>query len=382
MPGAVLLAAACGGASEPIVVTWGTAGEESVKSVAVDADGNSYVLGSTTGAFAGAVNQGKRDLFLSRVDRTGEVAWTRQWGSAEDDKPIAVFVDGESLLVVTSTATGTPSCPSADVWMDRLATDGQEIERVQAQLTGLVDPGHAYLSPVGVTLSGTGQQVDAEGCTSLVWMALVDGTGGVIENWTGNPNGDDYFIELGGREVSNATGAPYVIVYRRNDYVPEGWTEYLMRFSDWSLPSASPVWSAYGGVYELDGAAYTVTMIDYDYPSERATIVRLDAWESPLNLPSFVRMGHGDVPAVFGEVALDGDFMADSSEHFQHVALRFDPDDGSLGEPRVLLDDSDPRFDRVYLHDMAVTTGGWAHVGGVFSPAETGTDAMLVIVQL
>ncbi len=75
------------------------------KTVAVSSDQNVYVAGSTTGSFGSQTNQGGRDVFVSKVDGTGSIQWTKFVGSSGDEEAfgIAVSPDGNSIYVVGRT---------------------------------------------------------------------------------------------------------------------------------------------------------------------------------------------------------------------------------------------------------------------------------------
>ena len=60
----------------------GTTAWDSADGIAVDASGNSYIAGYTTGDLAGP-SQGDRDAFVAKYDSSGEVDWIRQLGGGE-----------------------------------------------------------------------------------------------------------------------------------------------------------------------------------------------------------------------------------------------------------------------------------------------------------
>jgi enterochelin esterase-like enzyme len=71
--------------------------------VAVDATGAIYVGGYTKGDLGGA-NQGDKDVFLAKLDGEGRQTWLRQFGSAGEEKGMAVAVSGTSVYVAGMTA--------------------------------------------------------------------------------------------------------------------------------------------------------------------------------------------------------------------------------------------------------------------------------------
>ncbi|MFO7654509.1 MAG: SBBP repeat-containing protein [Candidatus Krumholzibacteriia bacterium] len=78
--------------------------------VAVDADGNAYVTGSTMGRIADdAVKTPVFDLFLRKYDPSGEVLWTQQVNAGADieGKGVAVDGSGSGAVYVTGYTRGT-----------------------------------------------------------------------------------------------------------------------------------------------------------------------------------------------------------------------------------------------------------------------------------
>ncbi|PKN46516.1 MAG: hypothetical protein CVU59_05800, partial [Deltaproteobacteria bacterium HGW-Deltaproteobacteria-17] len=75
--------------------------------VTVDASGNIYVTGRTTGALDGQVNQGDFDAFLSRFDADGNRTWTRLWGSIDDERGHGLTTDASGNIYITGLTSGS-----------------------------------------------------------------------------------------------------------------------------------------------------------------------------------------------------------------------------------------------------------------------------------
>lgn len=93
---------ACG---SPFSKRWGTTGDDYVHALDVDTDGNSYVGGSTTGALGGP-NAGDYDGFLSKVDSTGSLVWSAQWGSSAGESVTDVLHLADGNTVITGSTLG------------------------------------------------------------------------------------------------------------------------------------------------------------------------------------------------------------------------------------------------------------------------------------
>jgi hypothetical protein len=92
----------------------GTAGDDKVNAVAADSTGV-YVAGVTDGAFPGGTNAGYEDAFLQKYDANGNLVWSQQFGTADQDLATGVAVDSSGVYVVGSTA-GSLSGTSAGMW--------------------------------------------------------------------------------------------------------------------------------------------------------------------------------------------------------------------------------------------------------------------------
>ena len=82
-------------------------GIASAKATAVDANGNVYVIGDSTGSFGSEVNQGDQDVFLTKYDSAGNVQWTKLLGSADSASGYGLAIDPKSGgVVVSGSVTG------------------------------------------------------------------------------------------------------------------------------------------------------------------------------------------------------------------------------------------------------------------------------------
>lgn len=91
-------------------VQLGSEANESVTDIAIDVDGNVIVTGHTLGTMA-APFLGGTDGFATKISPAGTVLWTTQWGSSGTDTPHGVAVDafGNSFIVgSTSGSLGSP----------------------------------------------------------------------------------------------------------------------------------------------------------------------------------------------------------------------------------------------------------------------------------
>lgn len=84
---------------------FGTSASDQARAVAVDADGGVAVVGSTEGAFGGP-NAGGADALVRTFDAEGAVRWTRQFGTASDDALGDVAVDAAGRVYAVGDTDG------------------------------------------------------------------------------------------------------------------------------------------------------------------------------------------------------------------------------------------------------------------------------------
>jgi hypothetical protein len=110
------------------ITQWGTDSWDYVSDMAVDKNGDSFVVGETGGTFAGETKSGRGNAFVSKINAAGEVVWTRQWGSATGATAAwAVAVDGTGNVFVGGRTFGTLATDNAggfDVFLRKFTAEG------------------------------------------------------------------------------------------------------------------------------------------------------------------------------------------------------------------------------------------------------------------
>ncbi len=98
-----------------LISGWGTQFgplDSEATDVAVDSDGNSFIVGYTTSVIElGYTSQGNGDMFIARYDAHGNRTWIRQFGSAGIDRANAVAIDAENSAYVVGRTSGTLDGP-------------------------------------------------------------------------------------------------------------------------------------------------------------------------------------------------------------------------------------------------------------------------------
>ncbi len=85
----------------------GTGEFDEANAVALDGNGNIYVAGETTGAFADQTNLGSYDAFVVQYDASGTLQWIRQFGTSTVDSATAIAVDSNNNVYVAGYTFGT-----------------------------------------------------------------------------------------------------------------------------------------------------------------------------------------------------------------------------------------------------------------------------------
>ena len=73
---------------------------------AIDSQGNTYVVGTTSASINGGVLQGTQDAYLTKYDSTGAVVWQRMIGDTGSTQGTAVAVDTNGNVVVAGKTNG------------------------------------------------------------------------------------------------------------------------------------------------------------------------------------------------------------------------------------------------------------------------------------
>ncbi len=120
---------------------FGTSADDWVLGMASDSSGNTYVVGYTYGQFPLQVQAGGVDVFVTKYDASGNLAWVRQFGSPFDDSACGVAVNSTGIYVVGDTygsIGGQVSSGSDDAFIAKLDAAGN-IVWVRQLGTGTLD---------------------------------------------------------------------------------------------------------------------------------------------------------------------------------------------------------------------------------------------------
>ena len=243
------------------VVQWtrqyGSAGPEYATAMATGPNAI-YAAGQiSNSAFSDSTSAGRIDAFVSKLDADGNVVWTREFGTSEDDAVLGAAADGTGVYVAgyTRGALQGTSAGEADVFVRKYDTNGNVLWTRQfggtdddqaaaaaVDATGLYIAGYVAGSLPGQTGHG-GADVDA-------FVRKYDFTGN--ELWTrqfGTADADKAF------GVAADTSGIYVMGETIGELVAPsvGGTDYFLRKLD---ASGNTVWTRQFGTDTTDGNGF------------------------------------------------------------------------------------------------------------------------------
>ncbi len=107
-----------------------TGGDLNVRQTARDAEGNVFVLGTTSGSTGSQINQSARDVMLNKYDSAGNLLWSKLMGATDKADGLALAVDSKGAAVVAGQLTGkigtTASAGGLDSYVMKVTAAGEE----------------------------------------------------------------------------------------------------------------------------------------------------------------------------------------------------------------------------------------------------------------
>ncbi len=112
------------------VQQFGTSAKDVANEIALDKQGNIYLVGNTSGSLGNSYLGGNADIFVTKLDRNGEVLWTLQNGTSGDDNAEGIAVDKNGNIYATGYTNGDwggVNQGSEDSWLVKYNKDGQSL---------------------------------------------------------------------------------------------------------------------------------------------------------------------------------------------------------------------------------------------------------------
>jgi len=163
--------------------------------IVTDAQGYSYVVGTSAGDLGAQLSDGKDDLFLTKVDSEGTVVWQRSLGAAGSASGAAVGIAPNGEIVVAGTVSGAFSGSDddqTDLVVTRFNAKGEELSSTAIRQVGnetasaltVGNDGAIYVA--GRASSGGGDAV----------LVKLDASGKLMERRTIDSGGSDSISAL------------------------------------------------------------------------------------------------------------------------------------------------------------------------------------------
>jgi Beta-propeller repeat len=175
---------------------FGGPNDDGARAVAVDGNGDIYVAGYVGGQLPGgpAISGGSFDAYVRKFGQSGIVIWTRQFGSSGDDTADSVAVDADGNVYVAGSAGAALPDQTAfgawDAFVRKYDAGGTEIWTRQFGSTGY-DTGRVAVDPSGnvivsgLTERGLAGETDGgtdAGAIGYAFVRKYDGSGTAL--WT------------------------------------------------------------------------------------------------------------------------------------------------------------------------------------------------------
>lgn len=146
------------------ITQYGTSDYEWSWGIQTDSAENVYTAGWTLGDL-GSANAGSFDAYLNKFDDQGNLLWTEQFGTAEDDEAFDLYIDKHDNIFVAGYTNGNlagKNAGSFDVWVAKYNQDGDRLWINQFgtsdrdELYSIVVDDAGYLYATGVTQGSLG----------------------------------------------------------------------------------------------------------------------------------------------------------------------------------------------------------------------------------
>ncbi|WP_371876817.1 hypothetical protein [Sphingomonas sp. DG1-23] len=160
-----------------------------------DAQGYSYVVGTTAGDLGANQSDGDDNLFLTKMDSSGTVVWQRSLGASGSSTGAAVSLGADGSIVVAGTVTGSfngVTSADANMVVAKYAANGDEKFSTVVHSTG-TDVTKAVTVGADGSVFVAGRSASNKGDA---FVARIDSTGKIADRRTIDSGGTDQINAL------------------------------------------------------------------------------------------------------------------------------------------------------------------------------------------
>lgn len=180
---------------------FGTNQTETGPGIASDESGV-YITGNTTGTFPGQVPFGSTDVYIRKLNTSGNEVWTRQLGTAGVDRiadgialdASAVYIAGTTLGSFPGYTNPDVSPAKRDVYIAKYSLEGDQLWIKQLESPGEDYCNGLYLDPTGIYLCGYRENTD-------VFISKYNLDGNIVWSQSFGTSGNDVANEISGDET-------------------------------------------------------------------------------------------------------------------------------------------------------------------------------------
>lgn len=274
---------------------FGTTGLDYGYATTIDAAGNLYVVGSTSGSLNGA-NKGSSDVWVTKYAANGTKLWDKQYGSAGGETAYEIITDAQGNFYMAGSTSGSfvaglKSTRGTDAWVAKYDSNGNKLwGRQFGSGAAQTSPGDEF----GFSTSGFGLQLDANGDVYLSGLTINDNYKGILDF----PVEDDsWIIKLNGATGANKWTRSTTITPPAKDVDPN--FPFLASVSPFFDESYDLATDAQGNSYLVGWSQGLTTISD-----PNRDLQKYDAWVSKVDTTGKIewvrQFGTVDFGAEFG----------------------------------------------------------------------------------
>ena len=237
-----------------------SSGITTAQATVVDASGNIYVLGNATGDFGSQLGQGDQDVYLTKYDSAGNVAWQNLVGSAGTasgysmalDPAGGVVIAGASTANMTTTSIGTGNNDSFVALYDNQGNQSwvKQIPTLAANQANAVSVDASGNIVIGGSVSGgvIGAGQVRQGGSSDAYLVTLNHKGKILsENQFGTTGADQVSATAFGND-----GSLYVASTQNGQAI-------IAKYAGGDITSA-PLWTQNLGALQAGGGVGGLTV--------------------------------------------------------------------------------------------------------------------------